>query len=583
MSRLILSTPSVRRRTPAARRFLALALAGALAVGMAAGCGSGSGGHGGGKPARSPSRSPSAPADPAKQAAALAGSMSDTDLVGQVLMPIAYGYDAANVTGDARQHNQQIDGAATPAEVVSKYHVGGLMLVNEGGGDPTARTNPTSNISTPAQVRTLTAGLQTAAVKPGGLPMLVGTDQEFGLVTRISNGMSLLPTGMGVGAGHDANLTKQSWAMAGAELTAVGVNVDFAPDADVIGGPGNTVIGSRSFGADPNAVATQVGAAVQGLQGAGVAASPKHFPGHGHTSTDSHQSMPVLSQSRAALDSGDLPPFKAAIGAGSWMVMAGHLDVQSVDPGVPATLSHKLLTDVLRGQLGFTGVTISDALNMAPVTDRFQPGDAAVHALLAGVDLLLEPPNLPQAQQGLLAALKSGQLPRARLVEAATRVLTLRGRVAGHPEPALSTLHSADHEKTAGAMAAAAVTTLRGACSGPLVHGPVRITGGSEEKRAWLTAALQADGVPVSSNGAQVALTGYQDGPSDLAPDADVTVALDEPYLLNQVHSKTVLSAFGATQESMTAVAAVLAGKAKAPGRSPVPVTGLPASACASG
>jgi beta-N-acetylhexosaminidase len=575
------SRPSAPSALPSRAAVALLAAAVLAAPAALAGCGGGGGGSA--ASGRSASPSASASTDPAKRAAALAAGMSDADLVGQVLMPVAYGYDANHVSSDAAQHNQTLDGASTPAQIVARYHLAGLMLVNEGdGSDPTAATNPTSNIATTSQVHTLTAGLQRAASgDKTSLPLLISTDQEFGIVTRIPDGTSLLPTGLGVGAAHDPALTEKSWAMAGSELAALGVNVDLAPDADVLGGPDNTVIGSRSFGSDPTAVAGQVTAAVKGLQSAGVAASPKHFPGHGHTSTDSHQALPVLDQSRASLDADDLPPFKAAISAGSWLIMAGHLDVRSIDPGVPATLSHKVLTDVLRDQLGYRGVVISDALNMEPVTSRYDAGQAAVHALLAGDDLLLEPPNLAAAQQGLLSALKSGQLPKSRLLQAATRVLTLRARLAGFHPPALSTVHTADHQATAAKLAAAAVTVLRGACTGPLVGGSVRITGGTGQKRAWLAAALEADGVTVSGSGTtHVALTGYGDGTADLSPDADVTVGLDEPYLLSQVRSKTVLAAFGATQASLTAVAAVLAGRATAPGRSPVPVDGLPASAC---
>jgi beta-N-acetylhexosaminidase len=580
------------RRAGSSSRLAVGLLAAVAVVAPAALAGCGGGGGGSAAPRKSAKPAASTSADPARRAAMIAAGMSDADLVGQVLMPVAYGYDANKVSRDAAQHNQNIDGASTPAQIVAKYHLAGLMLVNESdGSDPTAGTNPTSNIATTTQVHTLTAGLQRAArgdhddkAGPAGLPLLVSTDQEFGIVTRIPEGTSLLPTGLGVGAAHDPALTEKSWAMAGSELAALGVNVDLAPDADVLGGldgADNTVIGSRSFGSDPTAVAGQVTAAVKGLQSAGVAASPKHFPGHGHTSTDSHQALPVLDQSRASLDADDLPPFEAAISAGSWLIMAGHLDVRSIDPGVPATLSHKVLTDVLRDQLGYRGVVISDALNMEPVTSRYDAGQAAVHALLAGDDLLLEPPNLAAAQQGLLSALGSGQLPKSRLVQAATRVLTLRARLAGFHPPGLSTVHTADHQATAAKLAAAAVTVLRGACSGPLVGGSVRITGGTDQKRAWLAAALKADGVTVSDSGTtHVALTGYGDGTADLSPDADVTVGLDEPYLLSQVRSKTVLAAFGATEASLTAVAAVLAGRATAPGRSPVPVDGLPASAC---
>src|SRR5690606_35816512 len=140
--------------------------------------------------------------------------------------------------------------------------------------------------------------------------------------------------------------------------------VDFAPDADVLGDSRSTVIGSRSCGSDPRAAAEQVAAAGRGLHGAGVAATLKHFPGHGHTSGDSNGGLPVLRQSRAELDRADLPPFAAGIDAGAWLVMSGHLDTRSVDPGVPASFSHKVLTDVLRGQLGFTGVVVTDAMNI---------------------------------------------------------------------------------------------------------------------------------------------------------------------------------------------------------------------------
>lgn len=525
---------------------------------------------------------PETSGDPASLAARIAAKMSDAQLVGQVLMPVAYGYHATKVSADAAAHNRNLDGAPTPAAIIRKYHLGGVMLVNQGGGDPTAETNPTSNIATPSQVRSLTRGMQSAAAPDAaGLPMLIATDQEFGVVTRIGNGVSLLPTGLGMGAAHDTGLTRRAWAMAGSELAALGVNVDLAPDADVLGGPDNTVIGSRSFGSDPKAVAGQTAAAVRGLQSAGVAATPKHFPGHGHTDTDSHHQLPVLGQDRATLDAQDLPPFRDAIGAGTWMIMSGHLDVQAIDPGVPATLSHKVLTGVLRDQLHFDGVVVSDALNMAPVTDRYDAGQAAVHALLAGNDLLLESPNLAAAQHGMLAALKSGALPRSRLVEAATRVLTLRARLAAHRQPALSTVDSAAHRKVAAEAAAGAVTVLRGRCSGALVSGPVRITGGTDEKRRWLADALRADDVTVSDDAAtQVALTGYGDTTADLSPDADVTVAMDEPYLLSAARSPTLLAAFGATPTSLRAVADVLTGKATAPGRSPVPVDGLPASAC---
>jgi len=387
---------------------------------------------------------------------------------------------------------------------------------------------------------------------------------------------------MAFGAAGQPALTEAAWRAAGTELAALGITVDFAPDADVLGDSRSTVIGSRSFGSDPRSAAEQVAAAVRGLQGAGVAATLKHFPGHGHTSGDSHEGLPVLRQSRAELDRADLPPFAAGIDAGAWLVMSGHLDTRSVDPGVPASFSHKVLTDVLRGQLGFTGVVVTDAMNMPPAK-RWSPGEAAVRAINAGNDLLLMPPDLPAVYDGLLAAVRDGQLPRARLVEAVTRILTLKQRLAGFRQPPMSEVDTAAHREAAAAAARAATTLLRGACRGPLVTGTVTVTAakGRDQARAWLAAALRKAGVAVAdAHGQEVHLVGYGDAARDLAPSAAVTVAMDTPYLLSRAKSPVLLATYSSSRPSMEALAAVLAGKASARGRSPVPVAGLPRSAC---
>jgi beta-N-acetylhexosaminidase len=521
-------------------------------------------------------------ADPEGRASALVATLADEDLVGQVLMPYAFGDSATQVSPGSAAGNRDLAGVDTPAQMIARYRLGGLILVGFSADDPTGANQPTTNVDSPAQVRALTEGLRAAARKlpAGAAPLLVGTDQEYGVVTRIKDGVTLLPTAMAFGAARKPELTEAAWRAAGDELAALGVNLDFAPDADVLGA-GNTVIGSRSYGADPAVASAQVAAAVRGLQGAGVAATLKHFPGHGHTLGDSHETLPVLKQDRAALDKGDLPPFRVGIDAGAWLVMSGHLDVRSVDPGTPASFSAKLLTDVLRGQLGFTGVVVSDAMNMPPAK-RWPAGEAAVRALKAGNDLLLMPPDVSQAYEGLLAAVRDGSLPRARLVQAATRVLTLKFRLAGRPAPELSVLASAEHQQAVRRLTTAAVTQLRGPCR-PLPAGPVTVTssGGRDGTRALLTDALRAAGVRVvPSGGAVVHLVGYGDGPGDLRADAAVTVAVDTPYLLAKAKSKALLATYSPTPAAMAALADVLAGKAKATGRSPVPVTGLPDSGC---
>jgi beta-N-acetylhexosaminidase len=464
---------------------------------------------------------------------------------------------------------------------VSKYKLGGLILVGWTADDPTAGTNKTTNVDSPEQIRRLTDGLHDAARRnAGGAPLLIGTDQEYGAVTRIRSGVVQLPSAMAFGAARNPAATEAAWKAAGGNLAAIGINVDFAPVADVLGPRGSAVIGSRSFGSDPAAVSEQVAAASRGLAAAGVAPALKHFPGHGHTTADSHEQLPVLAQDAAALDRDDLPPFAAGIKAGAGIVMGGHLDVKAIDPGVAATFSSKVLIDLLRGKLGFTGVVVTDAMNMAPAK-RYGPGEAAVRAVLAGNDLILMPPNLKQARSGLLDALKNGSLPRTRLAEAATRVLTLRYRLAATAQPEMSTLNSTADQAAAQAASTAAVTVLRGKCSGPLVNGGVTITGDGKwaQQREWLTAALALHGVQVRSGGTSVRLLGYGDGGA-AAGGADVTVAMDAPYVLRQAPG-TLVATYSSSQASMEALAAVLAGKAKAPGRSPVTVEGLPASACA--
>ena len=193
------------------------------------------------------------------RAAATAAKLSDIDLVGQTLVPYAFGQDANQVSVAAVRANQRIGGVSTPAQLITKYRLGGMVLVNFSSGDPTASTNATTNITSASQVHTLTSGMQAAAAKlPAAVPLLIGTDQEYGVVNRLRSGIVQLPSAMAIGAAGEPALTLNAWAAAGGDLAAVGVNVDFAPDADVIAKSGNTVIGSRSFGGVPANVSKQV-------------------------------------------------------------------------------------------------------------------------------------------------------------------------------------------------------------------------------------------------------------------------------------------------------------------------------------
>nr|WP_189079223.1 glycoside hydrolase family 3 protein [Mangrovihabitans endophyticus] len=534
--------------------------------------------------AGSASPSPSPTGDPAERAAAAVRRMTDADLAGQVLMPYAYGNDATRVDAASIAGNRQIGGVDTPAQMITKFRLGGLILVGFSAQDPTGSTNPTTNVENPEQVRTLTAGLQQAAAGlPSGAPLLIGTDQEYGVVTRVTDGVTMLPSAMGFGAAGAPRLTETAWHAAGAELAAMGINLDFAPVADTLGAQGSAVLGSRAYGADAKANAEQVAAAVRGLQSAGVSAALKHFPGHGHTTADSHAELPVVEQSMKAWKNQDRPPFTAGIAAGADVVMSGHLDVKALDPGVAATFSHKVMTDVLRGQMKFTGVAVTDAMNMAPAK-KWSPGEAAVRALNAGNDLLLMPPDLIAARDGIVAGLADKSLPRSRLEEAVTRILTLKFRRAGAEQPELSTVNSAEHQQAARAAAAAAITVLRGSCTGPQLGGvAVTVTAarGREVARVALVKALQAAGVEVHASGGKIVhLVGYGDRTTDLRSDADVTVMMDTPYLLSAARSPVLIATYSSSPASMAALADLLAGRADAPGRSPVAVSGLPRSVC---
>jgi beta-N-acetylhexosaminidase len=522
--------------------------------------------------------SPSPTGTPAQRAAALVATLTDEQLAGQVLMPYAYGNAATGISGASVVGNRKLAGVDTPADMVTTFHLGGLILVGFAADDPTGATNPTTNVDDPRQVRALTAGLQDAAARlPGGAPLLIGTDQEYGVVTRVKQGVTALPSAMAFGAANKPALTEAAWRVGGTELAAMGINVDFAPVADVLGPKGSAVIGSRSYGSVPSAVSSQVAAAVRGMRAGGVAPALKHFPGHGSTTADSHSTLPVVAQSRAALEAQDLAPFRAGIDAGAELVMSGHLDVKAIDPGVAATFSRKVMTDLLRTGLKFTGVAVTDAMNMEPAR-KWPAGEAAVRALNAGNDLLLMPPDLRAARDGIVSGLKDGSLPRARLVQAVTRVLTLKFRKGPAVQPELTVLDSPEHQKEVRALDAAAVTILRGGCSGPLITGPVTVTAatGREQARVNLVKALQAVDVRVQANGGKIIhLIGYGDKLLDLRSDAAVTVAMDTPYLLGASRSPVLLATYSSSPQSMLALADALAGRTRSTGISPVPVAGL--------
>ena len=390
----------------------------------------------------------------AAEAAALR-SMSLEEKVGQIFVQNVYGSDAT--TPDAR--NVPLYGVASPAEVVQKYHLGGVIYFAW-----------TDSVKNPAQIVGLSNGLQRAATASGAhIPLLIATDQEQGVVTRIGPPATQFPGSMALGAGRSVDDARAAAAVTGQELKAMGVNTDFAPDADVNVNALNPVIGTRSFSSDPALVASMVAAQVKGYQrDGGIIATPKHFPGHGDTATDSHTGIPNITHTRAQWEQIDAPPFKAAIKAGASMIMSGHLVVPALDPsGDPATLSKPILTDILRTQLGYEGVIITDALSMQGVRDKYGDDEVAVRAVLAGVDSLLMAPNMDAAYDAVLAAVRSGRISQRRLDESVSRILRLK-RTQGillHPctDPSRldSVVGTAAHLATASAITDRTTTVVR--------------------------------------------------------------------------------------------------------------------------
>ncbi|MFZ0046074.1 MAG: glycoside hydrolase family 3 N-terminal domain-containing protein, partial [Streptosporangiaceae bacterium] len=283
------------------------------------------------------------------------------------------------------------------------------------------------NVQDGRQLSALTARLRAATTEP-----VIAIDEEGGDVTRISHRTgSDYPGNAALGAIDDTELTRLVYAALGADLAALGINLDLAPAVDVNTAPDNPVIGTRSFGADPDLVARHAAAAVTGLQSAGVAACAKHFPGHGSTSADSHLVLATVDAPLSVVRSRDLPPFEAAIGAGVRAVMPSHLRVPELTGDLPASLSRRAQTDLLRGELGFTGVIVSDGLEMRAVSEPYGIPEAAVLAVIAGTDLLCLGRDQDQlsflaVRAALVEAVRSGRLPGERLEEAAARVADLR-------------------------------------------------------------------------------------------------------------------------------------------------------------
>jgi beta-N-acetylhexosaminidase len=330
---------------------------------------------------------------------ALLAGLDVRDRIAQLVMPWIPGTYAA----------YDDDGFERAEAWVDSLHVGGIIV----------------SVGSPLDVAAKLNRLQ----QRSALPLLVGSDFEGGTSLRL-NGGTLFPPNMGVGATGSDSAAYDLGRITALEGRAVGVQLAFAPVADVNNNPANPIINTRAFGEDPAEVGRLVAAEVRGLQDHGMLATAKHFPGHGDTGTDSHLALPVIGSTWARLDSVELVPFRAAIAAGVDVVMSAHIALPGIDFGQlrPGTVAPNVLTGILRDSLGFKGLIVTDALNMAGVADRYG-AEAGVRAFLAGADLLLQPADPRAAIDAMARAVDRGEITMERLDTSVRRVLELKRRV----------------------------------------------------------------------------------------------------------------------------------------------------------
>jgi beta-N-acetylhexosaminidase len=479
-------------------------------------------------------------------AAAAVAAMSVEEKAGQVLMPVYSGTDPE-----------------AQAATIERLHLAGSIIM---GDNIPLDARGQADVAAMTAVNARLAQATRADGRPW--PGLIGVDQEGGIVARLGAPLTEWPTALSYGAAGDVPLTKNAGRALAAEIASLGFTVDFAPDADVTIGPADPTIGARSMSGNPDQAGALAAAFSQGMQEAGVLPAVKHFPGHGSVTVDSHLDLPVQPATIADLEARDWKPFRAAIAAGAPMVMTGHIAVPALEPGVPASLSGPAYA-ALRG-MGFNGVAVTDALNMAAVQKQYPGGSAAPTALAAGADLLLMPTDVGQAHAAIVSAVAAGTLPAARLDEAARRVATMmtwRGRTSAPSGAAPGS--GAD---ISARVSAAAVTVLSGPCGGPIVQGSIRIAGGSPQDRARFEAAAAKAGLGTGA-GPLVSLIGYAGRPAG----GDIAVTLDAPWPLQDSSAPVKIALYGRTPGAFDALVAVLAGKARAPGKLPAAVGSYPA------
>jgi len=312
--------------------------------------------------------------------------------------------------GETEHDNLSV--SAHAETLVDDFRVGGIILLGR-------------NVKTPEQVAATLNEMQARSA----LPLFIAADQEGGLITRFKHPFTVFPGNMALGATRSAQYCRDAAMVTAREIAAVGVNVNFAPSLDVNINPLNPIIGVRSYGESPELV-TELGvAAVEGYQSAGVLACAKHFPGHGDTSVDTHLALPVIRYDRDRLNAVELRPFGAAVDGGVALVMTTHIAFAALDGDLPATLSEPIITRLLRQEMGYDGLVITDCLEMKAIADNYGTADAAVLAVNAGVDILLACHTLEvqaELREALIRAVETGVISEQRIDKSVERILAFK-------------------------------------------------------------------------------------------------------------------------------------------------------------
>jgi beta-N-acetylhexosaminidase len=539
----------------------------------------------------------------------------------------------ANVNGQSADTTDPADVAANQAmygptirnagELIDRYKLGGIVYFRW-----------TNNLGEPAQIAHLSNGIQEAALRqPGRIPMLIATDQEHGVVSRVWSPATEFPGNMALGATRRPADSYAAYRVTAKELGALGINQNYAPVADVNINPLNPIIGVRSFGESPDLVSQMTAAAVEGSQRAGVSATLKHFPGHGDTVTDSHSGVPWIFHTREEWEQTDAPPFRAGIAAGVDMIMTAHVimpelqsdcDVATQQGCDPATLDPEILTGLLREELGYRGVVVTDALNMAGVREKYGDERIPVLALKAGVDMPMmvdtttDTVSLEVAYNAVLNAVRGGELTEDRIDQSVYRVLALKRRRGLFGDPFVSERRAARRLGTPGHLAKAqrvgdhSVTLVKndagllplggGGAERVLVTGYRSVSETSNaEPAAHLAAALRGEGVPIElfetgsapdaatittavsraqANDVVVVATSNASGSAtqrDLVSallgsgKPVVLVATRNPYdIASFPQAATYLATYSWTKPAMRAVGRILVGEVNPVGRLPV-------------